>query len=87
MASAIRDGDIVRLVPATTVERGDVVMAALPDDRLVVHRVERVAENTVALRGDSSRRIDPSIPIDAVIGVVEPTPRPTLRAHAYRLLA
>lgn len=87
MAGAIRDGDTVRLVPAGPVEPGDVVMAALPDDRLVIHRVERVADGRVQLRGDACRKADPAIPLSSVIAAVDGAPRPTLRALAYRLVA
>lgn len=85
MAGAIRDGEVVRLVAPERITTGDVVMAALPDDRLVLHRVERVTAAEVRLRGDSCWRPDPPVPVDAVIAVARPTPRPTLRALPYRL--
>ena len=86
MAGAIRHGALVRLVPPRSVAPGDVVMAALPDDRLVLHRIERIDDGTVHLRGDSCWRRDPPIAQDALIASVDPTPRPTLRALAYHLV-
>ena len=89
MAGAIRDGDLVRLVPPSgDVAVGDVVMAALPDDRLVIHRVVRVdAGGAVRLRGDSCWRSDPPVPRAAVIAAVTPAPDRTLRSHLYRLVS
>jgi hypothetical protein len=87
MAGAIRDGTVVRLVPPTTdVVVGDVVMAALPDDRLVIHRVTHAHDGCVRLRGDSSLRADPIVQRSAVIAVVEPTPRASLRARICQLV-
>lgn len=86
MLGAIGDGELVRLVPPKHVRRGDVVMAALPDDRLVIHRVAEVSHGDVRLRGDSCWRSDPPVSIDAVIGVVELAPKPTLRSLPFRLV-
>jgi len=86
MAGAIRHGDRVRLVPAAHVHEGDVVMARLPDDRLVIHRVRRVEAERLVLRGDSCWRDDPPVPLRDVIAKVDPCPRPTWRTKAYRMV-
>ena len=86
MAGAIRDGELLRLLPPDEVHRGDVVMAALPDDRLVIHRVQDVAKGGVRLRGDSCWRADPGVAISSVIAVVDPSPRRKLRSLPYRLV-
>ena len=87
MAGAIRHGDLVHLVGFDTLEQGDVVMASLPDDRLVIHRIQRLSDGTAVLRGDSCRRFDPPVRVDQVIAKVEPRPKPTLRARAYGLVS
>lgn len=86
MAGAIRHGDTVRLVPAGDLAAGDVVMATLPDDRLVVHRVRRVDAERLVLRGDSCVHDDPPVPHSAVIAKADPCPRPTWRTRAYRMV-
>jgi hypothetical protein len=86
MAGAIRDGQTIRLVPVAAIAEGDVAMAALPDDRLVVHRVVGVDGDAIRLRGDSCWRSDPTVSRDAVIALVRPTPKPALRSLAYRLV-
>ena len=86
MAGAIRHGDAVRLVPASHVREGDVVMAAVDDDRLVIHRVRRVEAERLILRGDSCWRDDPPVPFRHVIAKVDPCPQPTWRAKAYRMV-
>jgi Peptidase S24-like len=89
MLGAIRDGDVVTLVAPErgAVVPGAVVMAVLPDDRLVVHRVRSVRGGAVVLRGDACRRSDPPVSIDRVVAIVHPTPRPTVRALAYSLVS
>lgn len=86
MAGAIRHGDAVRLVPATRIDEGDVVMATLADDRLVIHRVRRVEADRLILRGDSCWRDDPPVPLRDVIAKLDPCPQPTWRAKAYRMV-
>ena len=89
MRASVADGERLRLVPipAGGAQPGDVVMAALPDDRLVVHRVRAVRGDEIILRGDSSRVPDPPVLAGQLIARVEPTPKATLRAHLYSLLA
>lgn len=86
MLGAIRDGERVRLVAPRTLRRGLVVMAALPDGRLVLHRVVKVDDEGVWLRGDSCRRADGVIDAGSVVAVAEPNPRRTPRVWLYRLL-
>ena len=89
MRAAVADGERLRLVPLPVggAQPGDVVMAVLPDDRLVVHRVRAVRGGEVWLRGDSCRLSDPPVLAGQVVARVEPTPKATLRAHLYSLLA
>jgi hypothetical protein len=88
MLGAIRDGDVVRLVAPTplSLRRGAVAMAALADGRLVLHRVRKVDQASVTLRGDSCRRGDGSVPVESIVAVASPTPRRTPRSLLYRLL-
>ena len=87
MRGAVADGTVVHLRPSDgdQLRRGDVVIAELPSG-LAVHRVTRVVNGCVRLRGDARRRADPLIPVDAVIGAVEPAPPLRLRSFLYRLL-
>jgi hypothetical protein len=86
MRGSIRDGETVRLVPPMSVERGSVAMAALPDGRLVVHRVLRVRGDRVTLRGDTCRAADADVAVADIVAVVDPTPPRPLRSYLYRLL-
>lgn len=88
MRGAIDDGEVVRLVPPhpELLRTGAVVMALLDDDRLVIHRIRRVAGLRLELRGDSRTRSDPLVPAAAVLGVVQPTPRPSPRTLLHRLV-
>src|SRR3954470_9294125 len=63
MWGSVADGTVVTLrpVPAWGIDRGDVVMAELDDDRLVLHRVEEIIGDRVILQGDAVRRADPSV--------------------------
>jgi hypothetical protein len=88
MRSSIGDGELVRLVapaPARLTE-GDVVLALLPHDQLVLHRIVRADDQRLVLRGDAQHRSDPAIARDAVIAVADPTPVPSRLARAYRLV-
>lgn len=87
MRGAIRDGERVRLVEPGDLSVGQVAMAVLPDDTLVIHRVRRVDDGVVFLRGDSCRRSDPPVAADQIVAVVEPTPPPTRLAALYSLIA
>jgi hypothetical protein len=63
MMPAIRPGTKVRLVPAGVhgVQRGDVLLAVLPDGRAVLHRVRAVSDESITLRGDACVMEDPPI--------------------------
>lgn len=74
MRPAIRDGEAVRLVAPAHLGRGDVAMAALPDGRLVLHRVVACDGDVVALRGDALRQPDPLVRIGDVVAVADPAP-------------
>lgn len=79
MAPAIRDGQRLDLRPVDgEVAPGDVVLAALADGRLVVHRVHRASGTEVVLWGDRNRRPDSPVGPAAVIARVDPTPAPGL---------
>jgi hypothetical protein len=62
-------------------------MAALPDGRLVIHRIEEIGSGRARLRGDTCRDADPPISVDEVVAMVDPSPRPAWRALPYRLVS
>ncbi|HEX2780545.1 MAG TPA: nucleotidyltransferase family protein, partial [Gemmatimonadaceae bacterium] len=72
MGPTIPDGAMVLLAPIERpLDRGDVVLAAFPDGKAVMHRVHRVAGASVVLQGDAM--VAPDRPVDraAVVGRVE----------------
>ena len=87
MRGAIDDGTRLRLIPPEPVllRRGAVVMATLPDDRLVVHRITAVDRQGVTLRGDALLRSDGRIPTSAIVAVVDPTPPRRARSLLHRI--
>lgn len=87
MGGSVASGTLVRLVaPRAALRAGDVAMAVLAGDRLVLHRVVRVDGGTVVLQGDTCRRPDPPIHAADVIAVADPCPRRPLRSYVYRML-
>jgi signal peptidase I len=73
MRPFIQDGDIVEVQPIELekLERGDVVLCKLNDDRLVVHRVIQVAPDDVLIQGDALPYPDGRFPYSQVLGRVE----------------
>ncbi|HEX2719089.1 MAG TPA: nucleotidyltransferase family protein [Gemmatimonadaceae bacterium] len=72
MGPTIPDGAMVLVAPIDRpLGRGDVVLAAFPDGKAVIHRVHRVAGASVVLQGDAM--VAPDRPVDraAVVGRVE----------------
>lgn len=88
MTPAIRHGQRVRLTPVTAeaFRPGQVVMAVLPGDHLVIHRIVRVDGDDLVLRGDARRRCDRRITTGDVVALVTPTPPRRWRGHLNRLL-
>lgn len=86
MGGSVPDGTLVRLVaPPPVLRAGDVAMAVVGEDRLVLHRVSSVQGDTVSLQGDTCRRPDPPVHVDDVIAVADPRPRRPLRSYVYRM--
>lgn len=88
MAGSVRHGTTLRLVSPQRrpPRRGDVVMAVLPDGRLVVHRVRAASAEALHLRGDACRRPDPPVEPAAVVAVVDPRPPRNWRSLIRRYL-
>lgn len=73
MLPFIRDGDVLTVVQLrpTTVSLGDVVVFRRPTvDKIAVHRVVRVLQGGVSLRGDAALDADGMVPFESVIGYV-----------------
>lgn len=87
MGGAIADGERIHLVTPGSLRVGQVAMAVLGDGTLVVHRIRKLGDGLVVLRGDTCRRSDPPVPADHIVAVVEPTPAPTPIATVYSLLS
>lgn len=85
MGGSVPDGTLVRLVAPAALHAGDVAMAVVAGDHLVLHRVSRVVADTVVLQGDTCRRPDPPVRVDDVIAVADPRPRRPLRSFVYRM--
>ncbi len=74
----IRDGETVEVRPRTrSVDVGDVVLVMLGGG-LVLHRVVAVEDQGVVTKGDAVGWCDPRVPLDEVLGVVDPTGRSRL---------
>src|SRR3954470_24991625 len=88
MWGSVADGTVVTLrpVPAWGIDRGDVVMAELDDDRLVLHRVEDPTDDRFILQGNALRRPAPPVGVDRVIAVMDAPPHRPLRSIARRWL-
>jgi uncharacterized protein (UPF0248 family) len=88
MSPSIRHGERVRLTAVTpaALRRGQVVMAVLPGDHLVIHRIIRIRGDRIVLRGDARRRGDRPIPGGDVVATVTPNPPRRWRGHLNRLL-
>ena len=73
MHPTIPNGALVRLRVATpaAVQRGDVVLARLPDGRVVLHRVVALGPDTMRLRGDGNVGSDPAVPRDAIVAIAD----------------
>ena len=73
MEPAIPQSAAVRIEPVAHrgFRRNDVVLARLPHGHFVLHRVLRVAGDTVQLKGDAMRRRDIVVSSGAIIGVCD----------------
>lgn len=71
MMPAIPRGALVRIgpVPKDGIVRGDAVLALTSDGEPVLHRVVRVVDNGLVMRGDAAIHTDPAVPFGRVIGV------------------
>jgi len=67
MRPTIVSGDLVRIVPITSVARGDVLTFVL-DDAVVTHRVIAVTAAEIVCRGDNRQLADAPVSHEAVIG-------------------
>lgn len=73
MQPSIPSGALVRLraTAPVTVQSGDVVLARLPDGRVVLHRVVALDAKVMRLRGDGNIGSDPVVPRDAVVAIAD----------------
>ena len=69
MRPTFLSGELIRVVPVTSVARGDVLTFVL-DDAVVTHRVMRVTAAEIVCRGDNRYVADPPVAPEAVIGRV-----------------
>lgn len=70
MLPLLRPGDTVELAPLDGPPVLGAVVLVVLADRAWLHRVVRVAADTVWTRGDAGRRTDPPVPLSAVQGQV-----------------
>jgi hypothetical protein len=64
-------GDEVRVVPIDRIRVGDVVLAQINPERLVLHRVVEAVDGRVLTRADLSLAGDEPVAQDAVVGRLE----------------
>lgn len=69
MSPFIRRGSLVRVVPATRIVPGDVIIYEA-GERLVAHRVVQLSGEFVVCQGDNRRELDGAISMRDVLGVV-----------------
>jgi len=68
MLPFIHDGDTIELIkPRASLMPGDIVLAESAVDRYVLHRVVRIGENRVFLRGDAQKQCEGPLPRQAVL--------------------
>ena len=72
MTPFIRSGDVVTVVPRgdTRPSLGDVVVCTADRDQVTMHRVVGWAGGRLVPRGDAAPTADPTLPLDAVVGLV-----------------
>ncbi len=68
MKPLVPSGSLVRFSPAAQASIGDVVLARLPNDALVAHRIIAVDADRIWTKGDACRTPDGPIPRACVIG-------------------
>lgn len=71
MTPFICDGDVVELEPILSpLQPGDVVLAQSAAGYHVIHRIVRVVEDSVWLRGDAQEQCEGPLPRQVVLGRV-----------------
>jgi hypothetical protein len=71
MWPTLRDGDEAVVVQGPRTFRPGEVVVARTEGAIVVHRVLKVAERSITLKGDNCGRSDSPVPLSAVLGRVE----------------
>jgi len=73
MRPAIPSMAAVRIVPLAgrLPRKGEVVLARLPTGRFVLHRVVRLSDNSIQLKGDALARRDVNVASEAVLGLCD----------------
>jgi hypothetical protein len=71
MLPFIHDGEVVEIEPIHSLPKmGDIVLLQCSEDRYVVHRVARLEDDTLFLRGDAQLHCEGPFTSDAVLGRV-----------------
>lgn len=73
MQPAIPPSAAAHIVPieGRAIREHDIVLARLPHGAFVLHRVERICDDTVQLKGDAMRRRDDLVARTAIVGVCD----------------
>jgi acetyl-CoA carboxylase alpha subunit len=70
MQPAIPASAAAHIVPlrANELRKDDIVLARLPHGPMVLHRIHRICDDRVQLKGDAMRRRDAVVPRSAILG-------------------
>ena len=67
MKPLVRSGSVLRFSPSGALSVGDVVLARLPNDSLVAHRIVALEDDRIWTKGDACRTADDPLPRERVI--------------------